>query len=124
MASQERRFTAEREGDSLVHVSWSAAIVLDETDARSLTVELTRALPGRRAHLLMSLNGMAALDQDALAHFAKRVPLSAVALVGPSVLDEPLIELYYEIYRPPFPVGYFELEPAARAWLVRQPALA
>lgn len=123
MASQERRFTARCEGGSLIRILWSPAIVFDETDAHALTAELVRALPGRRPHVLMFLNGMVSLSQDALAHMARRVPLSAISLVGPSVVDESLVELYLEIYRPPFPVGYFELEVAGRAWLARQPAL-
>ena len=123
MASQERRFTVQREGGSLVRIHWSPAIVLDEADAHALTVELGRALPGGRPRVLMFLNGMTSLSHDALAHIAKRVPLSAISLVGPSVLDETLVELYLEIYEPPFAVGYFELEAAARAWLARQPAL-
>lgn len=123
MGSQERRFTAEYDDGCIVRIFWSPAIVLDATDTRAVAGELARELPRRSAHVLMLLNGMTSLSQDALAHFATRVPLSAIALVGPSVLDETLIELYLEIYRPPFPVGYFELERAARAWLSQQPTL-
>lgn len=123
MDTSEQRFTVESEAGTLVRVRWSPAIVLRASDGRSLTTGLDLALAGRRAHLLMFLNGMASLSQDALTYFAKRASLSAVALVGPSVLDPALIDLYLEVYEPPFPVAYFDAETAARSWLAQQPSL-
>lgn len=115
------RFSVAVEDGGLVCVVWSPAIILHDSDGAVLTAGIREALPGRRVHLLMYLNGMVSLSQDALAYFARRAPLSAVALVGPSVLDQPLIELYLEVYRPPFPVAYFEQGRAARRWIDGQP---
>lgn len=117
MGSTGPRFTASVEDDALVQVQWAPAIVLRDADGASLTAEIRRLLPGLRVPLLMFLNGMTSLSQDALAYFAKHAQLSAVALVGPSVLDQALVELYVEVYKPPYPVGYFEREDPARAWL-------
>ncbi|WP_104118942.1 hypothetical protein [Arthrobacter sp. B1805] len=117
------RFAVVPEQHGLVLVQWAPAIVLRDSDGASLTAEVQLHRPGHRVHLLMFLNGMTSLSQDALAYFAKRAPLSAVALVGPSILDQPLIELYVEVYHPPYPVEYFEREGPARDWLLRQPTL-
>ncbi|THJ66510.1 hypothetical protein E8P82_08635 [Arthrobacter echini] len=119
----ESRYTVTVEQGTLVRVTWAPAIVLHHSDGALLTADIESALPRRRVHLLMLLNGMASLSQAALAYFAKRAPLSAVALVGPSVLDQPLIELYVELYQPPFPVGYFETEATASSWLMTRPEL-
>ncbi len=119
----EQRYTVTVEQETLVRVQWAPAIVLHHSDGARLTDEIERALPGRRIHLLMLMNDMASVRQDALAYFAKRAPLSAAALVGPSVLDQPLIELYLEVYKPPFPVSYFVTEATARSWLMTRPEL-
>ncbi|KNC19390.1 hypothetical protein AC792_06565 [Arthrobacter sp. RIT-PI-e] len=104
----------------LVCARWSPEIVMQAQDADLLIGSIRATLPGHRVHLLMFLNGMASLDQQALARFASGAPLSAVGLVGPSILDRALIELYVELYRPAFPVGYFETEGPARSWLAEQ----
>ncbi len=122
-AQDNPRFTVELEQGTLVRVCWEPRIVMVGSDGALLTAEIDRSLPGRRVHLLMLLNGMTALSQTALAYFADRAPLSAVGLVGPSVLDQPLIELYLEVYRPPFPMSYFDHEHETRAWLGNQPSL-
>jgi hypothetical protein len=121
MGAARARFTVTVEGGHVVSARWAPGIVLRDTDGASLTDELRATMPGQRVHLVMFLNGMVSLSQDALAFFARRAPLSAVALVGPSVLDQALIELYLEVYAPPFPVGYFDGEPEARSWLALQP---
>lgn len=123
MGAQEQRFTVDGEGGTLVRICWSPAIVLADSDGHSLTSALNLALPGQRAHLLMFLNGMVSLSHPALSYFAKRAPVSAIALVGPSVLDQKLVDLYLELYEPPFAVAYFELDVAARLWLAQQPTL-
>lgn len=123
MGTQKQRFTVDGEGGTIVRVHWSPSIILADSDGRSLTSALNRELPGQRAHLLMFLNGMTSLSQEALSYMAKRAQLSAIALVGPSVLDEKLVDLYLELYAPPFTLSYFELESEARAWLARQPSL-
>lgn len=122
-AQDDPRFTVELEQGTLVRVCWAPGIVMVGSDGALLTAEIDRSLAGRRVHLLMLLNGMTALSQNALAYFADRAPLSAVGLVGPSVLDQPLIELYLEVYRPPFPLSYFDQEHAERVWLEGQPSL-
>lgn len=116
------RFTVTLEGGGTVCVRWTPAIVLRDSDGEQLVAGIRDLLPGRRVPLLMFLNGMVSLSQDALAFFARRAPLSAVALVGPSVLDQPLIELYVEVYKPSYPVCYFEIGAVARTWLATQPA--
>lgn len=126
MVTQGERFSVVLEQGPLVCARWSPEIVLQEQDADLLIGGIRLALPGHRVHLLMFLNGMSSLSQKALARFADRAPLSAVGLVGPSILDQALIELYTELYRPAFPVGYFDVEESARAWLsmqVRDPAI-
>ncbi|WP_298254113.1 hypothetical protein [uncultured Arthrobacter sp.] len=119
----ERRFSLTVEQENLVRVEWAPTIVLRHIDGALLTGEIRRVQPRRRVHLLMLLNEMTSLRQDVLAYFAKHVQLSAVALVGPSVLDQPLVDLYLEVYEPPFPVGYFATEAPARSWLRSQPTL-
>lgn len=123
MGAAQERYTVSVEGDRFVTVRWARGIVLRDADGALLTQDIRATLPGRRVHLVMFLNGMVSLSQDALAFFARRAPLSAVALVGPSVLDQPLVELYLEVYAPPYPVGYFDTAPEARAWIAAQPPL-
>lgn len=123
MGAPQDRFSVQLEENGLVSVRWEPRIVLRDADGEQLTAQLRSALPGLRVHLLMFLNGMESLSQDSLAYFARRAPLSAVALVAPSVLDQALIELYLEVYRPPYPVGYFQDGASARAWLGLQPTL-
>lgn len=119
----ERRFSVTVEQENLVCVEWAPTIVLRHIDGALLSQDIRRALPGQRVHLLMLLNDMTSLSRDVLAYFAKHVQLSAVALVGPSILDQPLVDLYLEVYEPPFPVGYFATEAPARSWLRSQPTL-
>lgn len=121
MTAAHGRFTVVLEREAFVTTRWAPNIVLHDSDGELLTEELRAAFPDSRVHLLMLLNGMTSISQDALAYFAKHAPLAAVGLVGPSVLDQALIELYMELYQPPFPVGYFEHEAPARSWLARQP---
>ncbi|MFC3300220.1 hypothetical protein FJV46_07010 [Arthrobacter agilis] len=122
MATAHARFSVTVDDAHLLRVRWQPRIVLRDCDGEVLTAAIREALPGRRVHLMMFLNGMESLSQDALAFFARKAPLSAVALIGPSVLDEALIELYLEVYLPPFPVAYFDHEDDAGDWLAARPA--
>lgn len=122
MKSGNTRFSIAVEEGGIVCVRWAPSIVLHDSDGKLLTARIREALPDRRVRLLMSLNGMSSLSQNALAYFARHAPLSAVSLVGPSILDQPLIELYLELYRPPFTIAYFDLEEPARSWLAAQPS--
>ena len=69
--------------------------------------------------MLVHLNGMASLSRDAFRTFARRLNVSALALVGPSGVDRLIAKFFVDVHGPGFPSRHFEEAKEARQWLAK-----
>lgn len=104
--------------DGYVCVVWNEDVTVSEQDALDLLHRLEAVSPGRCDPMMVILNSMVSLDASALATFASRLNVSALALVGPSAVDRLIATFFNDVHRPRYPTRYFPEAAAAREWLL------
>lgn len=112
-----RRFTLAPE-DGYVRVVWSEDVTVSEQDALDLIRELEDTVPGLCEPMLVILNSMVSVNAPALAIFASRLNVAALALVGPSAVDRTIATFFRDVHRPSYPTRYFPEPDGARDWLL------
>jgi hypothetical protein len=70
------------------------------------------------------LNDTVSLSRGALETFSHRMRIGALALVGPSPVDQFLFSYFTEVHKPPYPTRHFPTADEARTWLTTQPTPA
>jgi hypothetical protein len=104
--------------DGYVRVEWNEGVTVSEQDALDLIRALEEVRPGLCEPMLVILNSMISLDAAALAAFAGRLNVSALALVGPSAVDRLIATFFNDVHRPRYPTRYFPEPQAAIDWLL------
>lgn len=112
-----RRFSL-TPGEGYVRVEWIEGVTVSEQDALDLVRNLEEVKPGLCDPMLVSLNSMVSLDAAALAIFAGRLNVSAMAIVGPSAVDRLLATYFSDVHRPRYPTRYFPEPDSALDWLM------
>lgn len=115
-ASGHRFVLALEEG--YVRVGWSEGVTVREQDALELLQKLDEVNPDLCDPMLVILNSMVSLDAAALAIFAGRLNVAALALVGPSAVDRLLTTFFNDVHRPRYPTRHFAAPSAAIDWLL------
>lgn len=115
-ASDHRFVLAPEEG--YVRVEWNEGVTVSEQDALKLVQKLDEANPDLCDPMLVILNSMVSLDAAALAIFAGRLNVAALALVGPSAVDRLLTTFFNDVHRPRYPTRHFAAPAAAIDWLL------
>lgn len=113
-----RRFVLIPE-DGYVRVEWSEGVTVTEQEALDLLGKLEEVSPGVCEPMLVILNSMVSLDAAALAIFAGRLNVAAMALVGPSAVDRVIATFFNDVHRPQYPTRYFPEPDAALVWLLK-----
>lgn len=111
------RFVLTRDGGFL-RVQWDEGVTVSEQDALALVRRMEELAPGLCEPMLAILNSLVSVDAPALAIFATRLNVSALAMVGPSAVDRILVQFFQDVHRPRFPTGYFPEPEAAIEWLL------
>lgn len=104
--------------DGYVRVEWNEGVTVTEQDAADLIQVLEEVNPGLCEPMLAILNSMVSLDAAALAAFAGRLNVAALAIVGPSAVDRLLATYFNDVHQPRYPTRYFPEPQAALDWLL------
>lgn len=111
------RFTLTPE-DGYIRVEWDEDVSVTEQDALDLLARLAQECPGVCEPMLVNLNSMVTVHAPALAIFASRLNVAALALVGPTAVDRTIATFFSAVHEPPYPTRYFAEPGAALDWLL------
>lgn len=107
--------------DGVLWILWRSSMRVSDDDAAALVRRANALCGDRRPPMLVVLNGMVTLSRGALDSFANALKISAMALVGPSVVDRTLAGYFTEVHNPAYPTRYYENADEALEWLAAQP---
>jgi hypothetical protein len=123
LAAETEPFTAAMR-DGVLWVSWNRSTSVTDEDARALVRRADAVCPGLCPPMLVQLNDMVSLSRCALQTFATELNIAAMAIVGPSAVDETLAEFFIQVHEPPYPTSHFTSTDEARTWLTEHPHAA
>lgn len=103
--------------NGVLHVRWAQGAVVRESDAKALMTRAAELSLGRALPMLVQMDNMTWIDRGAQEAFATSWPLSGMALVGSSPVDEVLASFYSARRNPACPTRYFTSVEEARIWL-------
>ncbi|MHA7241317.1 DUF7793 family protein [Arthrobacter sp. TMS1-12-1] len=104
------------EADTL-RVAWAPGVTVSDHDAVSLVARVEDLSGGAGVPMLVELNAMVSLSRNALQILAADLPVTAMALVGASIVDYTLADFFIRVHEPAYPVRYFTTVVQAREWL-------
>lgn len=107
----------------VIHLHWDSGPIVTEDAALELMGRVSTLCNGRRRPLLVTTDWLEALECKARNVFAARWPLTRVAVVGTSPVDEVIFVFYAARHGPLCPTQFFTSEEEARKWL-KTPARA
>ena len=111
------RFTASEMAPDIVVVEWQPRIRFDDRDAADIIGHMRRLGTDGPRQLLVRPAGMTSISWGALRAFTQPGWVSRMAVTGRSLIDSFLLDIYIELYKPPYEVRHFDSEPAALWWL-------
>lgn len=111
------RFTHHDVEPDIVVVQWEPSIRFTEEDAADILGYMRHLGVDGPRPLLVRPSGMTSICRAALKSFAQPGWVSRIAVTGRSLIDGLLLDLYNELYAPPFEVRHFDDERAALRWL-------
>lgn len=103
----------------VIHLHWDSGPVVTEDAAQDVMARISALCTGRRRPLLVTTEWMEALGYKARNVFAANWPLTRVAVVGTSPVDEVIFVFYAARHRPVCPTQFFTSEADAMRWLKR-----
>ncbi|WP_152916128.1 DUF7793 family protein [Arthrobacter sp. RIT-PI-e] len=116
----EDSFTAEMRGEVL-WVEWVIHVTVTDHGALSLVERANALSPNTCPPMLVMLNEMVSLSRGALTTFSHGLNIAAMALVGPSPVDQLLVSYFTEVHEPPYPTRHFTTVDGAYTWLTEHP---
>jgi hypothetical protein len=101
----------------IVYLRWTGGAVVTEADVRDVMADVSVLCSGRRRPLLVDMHWMEGLGSKARDAFAGSWPLTRVAVVGASPVDDVILVFYLARHRPACPTRFFTSAADAMAWL-------
>lgn len=101
----------------VVYLRWTRGAGVTEADVRDVMANVSVLCSGRRRPLLVDMHWMEGLDSKARDAFAGSWPLTRVAVVGTSPVDNVILVFYLARHRPACPTRFFASATDALAWL-------
>lgn len=115
-AARPEPFTAEMRGEVL-WLECEADTDVDDTVASAVVSRVTQLSPSVCPPMLIHLNHLISLTEDALRILASGLDIAALAVVGTEAGD-PIITAYYkQQHDPPYPTRHFTTTGDAETWL-------
>jgi hypothetical protein len=105
--------------DGVLWITWARNTSVGDADARAVTDRTNALSAGARLPMLVEVAGIETLTRNALIQFAKELNITAMALAGPSLVDNIIAAHFTEIYHPLYPTRYFSSCHEALTWLSR-----
>jgi hypothetical protein len=103
--------------DGILWVRWNRSVTVSAEDAARLVRRVDALCLKTTPPMLVELNGMVSLSRGALHIFATELNITAMAIFGPSAVDETLATFFIQVHKPPYPAAFFAAGPPALAWL-------
>lgn len=107
----------------VIHLQWEHGRAVSEGTAREVMAQVSALSSRRRQPLLVGAHWMEALGYKARNVFAAGWPLTRVAVIGTSPVDEVIFVFYVARHQPACPTQFFRFEAEAVRWL-KTPARA
>ncbi|MBG6223965.1 hypothetical protein IWX63_000520 [Arthrobacter sp. CAN_A2] len=107
--------------DGVLWIEWFAGMSVGDADASALVERADAISRDVCPPMLVELNGMVTLSRSALLRFAGDLNIAAMAIVGPTAVDNALAAFFAEVHDPPYPTRYFRDRAHALAWLTGCP---
>jgi len=101
----------------IVYLRWVPGAVVTVGDVREVMAEVSVLCSGRRRPMLVDMHWMEGLGYKARDVFAGAWPLSRVAVVGTSPVDQVILIFYLARHRPVCPTRFFTSASDAMTWL-------
>lgn len=101
----------------VLYLRWARGAPVTESDARAVMAEVSALCSGRPRPMLVDMDWMEGLQHKARNVFAAAWPLTRIAIVGSSPVDEVIVTLYLARHPPVCPTGFFTSVPDAMTWL-------
>jgi hypothetical protein len=111
--------TVELSGQVL-HVRWAPGAVVSASDAQALMSRARELSSGRTLPMLVEMASMKWIDRRAKEVFAAPWPLTRMALVGASPVDEVIAGFYTARHAPACPTRFFTSVDEAMTWLAEE----
>lgn len=104
-------------GGGVVHLRWADDGEVTAEDALAVLAEVTDLCKGRRRPLLVDMHWMEGMGFKARDVFAGPWPVTRVAVVVASPVDQVILDFYLARHRPACPTRYFTSAIEAMTWL-------
>lgn len=101
----------------VIHLHWDSGLAVTEEAAQEVMVSVSALCNGRRRPLVVTADWMEALGYKARKVFAAKWPLTRVAVIGTSPVDEVIFVFYAARHEPVCPTRFFTSEVDAMRWL-------
>ena len=101
----------------VLFLRWRSGAVVGEADAESLRRQAGQLCAGRVFPMLIEMTGLTWMDHGARAVFSAPWPLSRMAIVGASPVDEVIASFYTARHSLPWPTRFFTTVSKAMIWL-------
>jgi hypothetical protein len=101
----------------VVHLRWANGGEVTAGDVRAVLAEVTALCKGRRRPLLADMQWMEGMGFKARDIFAGPWPVTRVAVVVASPVDQVILNFYLARHRPACPTRYFTSAIEAMTWL-------
>ncbi|KRE61761.1 hypothetical protein ASG92_20430 [Arthrobacter sp. Soil736] len=103
--------------DGVLMLRWGAGAVIGEKDAREAMAKITELCAGRDRPLLVEIRGIQWMDHGARRILASSWPLSRVAIIVSSPVDQVIVNFWQARHSPPYPTQVFSSSREAMGWL-------
>lgn len=91
----------------VVHLRWTQGGVVNEADVRAVMAKVSALCKGHRRPLLVDMHWIESLDFRARHVFAGPWPVTRVAVVAASPVDQVILIFYLSRHLPACPTRYF-----------------
>lgn len=101
----------------IVYLRWVPGVAVTVGDVGAVMTEVSGLCLGRRRPMLVDMHWMEGLGYKARDAFAGAWPVSRVAVVGTSPVDQVILIFYLARHRPACPTRFFTSASDAMTWL-------
>ena len=103
--------------DGIARVRWAPQSQITLTEAHNSDAALVKLQGGKACPLLVDITNVVTLEREARNYYAKTPTVTAIALVGSSILAIMLANFFIKISSPTRPTRLFRTETQALEWL-------
>lgn len=112
----EQHFIAQMRGEVL-WLDCEASMDVDNVTADAIAAQVSKLSPAVCPPMLIRLNHLVLVTEEALHTLATKLNIAALAIVGAETGDPTITAYYKQQHHPPYPTRHFTTVTAAQGWL-------